>query len=183
MTDAIGQRLTAVIVTRGDVDLCQCLAAIDADEIKIVRGHGGVWERYEAALTAKHPVVYTQDDDCVVDFAAVVREYEPGRVVCNMPEWKQREYGDGIALVGWGAIFDRDLVGPAFARYFSRFEKDDLFRREADRVFTGLSKVKMIDAPFELMEYASDAHRLGAQPDHMAKLAAIRERVAAVRVE
>ena len=173
--------VTAVIVTRGNVDLGPCLAELDADEIKIVRGHGGVWERYEAAMTAKHPVVYTQDDDCLVDYRSVVGQYEPGLVVCNMPSWKRWQYPDGIALVGWGAIFDRDLVAGPFARYCALFEKDALFRREADRVFTGLSELKLIDVDFTPMEYADGKDRLWAQPDHEEKLQAIRERIALVR--
>jgi uncharacterized membrane protein YgcG len=65
-------KFSAVIVTRGNVDLGPVLAPIVpfADEIVIRRGHGGVWERWEAILAAKHELVYTQDDDAVVDLEA-----------------------------------------------------------------------------------------------------------------
>lgn len=174
-------QVSAVIVTRGDVDLGPVLSAIEADEVIVRRGNGGVWERYEAAMAAKHEVVYTQDDDCVVEYAEVIATYESGRVTCNMPEYKRAEYPDGIALVGWGAVFHRAEVFAAFQRYFRLWSKDALFNREADRVFTGLSRLKLIDAPFQHLRHAHGADRLGAQPDHLANLGAIRERIYACR--
>lgn len=174
--------VSAVIVTRGDVDLGPCLAGIEADEITIVRGHMGVWERWEAVLSAKHRIVYTQDDDCVVDFTAVAAEYEPGKIVCNMPGWKRPEYPDAIALVGWGAVMDRALVGLAIGRYAQRFEwMDALTRREADRVITGLSPLKLIDAPFVHLPHASGPGRMSSEKEHLARLREIRERIAVVR--
>ena len=46
--NADSTKISAVIVTRGDVDLGPCLSSIDADEVVIRKGHGGVWERWEA---------------------------------------------------------------------------------------------------------------------------------------
>lgn len=174
-------KISAIIVTRGDVDLGPCLTSIDADEIIICRGHGGVWERYEAASRAKHDVIYTQDDDCVVEFPAVVAEYEQGRVVCNMPAWKRSEYPDAIALVGWGGVFHRSALA-AFGRYFAQFpDEEGVFWREADRVFTGLNPLKLIDVPFMNLPSATAPDRLGAQAEHGQMLQEIRRRIGVVR--
>jgi hypothetical protein len=172
--------ISAVIVTRGDVDLGPVLSSIDADEVIIRRGHDGIWERWEAAQSAKHHVIYTQDDDAVVDFPAVIQEYDPERVTCNMPLDRRPGYPDAIALVGWGCVFDRPAL-EAFTRYRKYFPNDHLFRREADRVFTGLNRLKLIEIPFEHLPIAFERQRMGAQPEHGACLHAIRQRIYHVR--
>lgn len=171
-------KVSAVIVSRGGVDLGPCLRTIDADEIVVRRGHGGVWERFEAALAAKHDVIYTQDDDCTVEADQVLQAYEQERVTCNMPSWKRYEYPDGIALVGWGAVFHKSAL-EVFGRYRRRFPVDDAcFRREADRVFTAMNRLKLIDVPFGHLPWAHGSDRLGAQADHGANLREIRKRIA-----
>lgn len=171
-------KCSAVIVTRGDVSLGPVIEGIDADEIIIRRGHGGVWERWEAALGARNEIVYTQDDDCVVDFAAVMAEYRPGLVTCNMPAWKRYEYPDGIALVGWGAVFDRRAVELLFTW---RGERDEIFRRECDRVFTGLNRLKLIDVPVTNLPWAEGDDRMGAERRHGGDLREIRRRIGLAR--
>ncbi len=190
---------SAVIVTRGDVDLSPILSTLrDADEIVIRKGHEGVWERWEAALEAAHEIVYTQDDDCVVNVdevmaaalthrAELVRavpataQYIPSAMVCNMPAWKRYEYPDDIALVGWGACFHKAHVRKALVEYRSAFEPDALFRRECDRVITGISPLQLIDVPFSHLPYAEGEERLGKQKEHGECLRQIRERIYAIR--
>lgn len=176
-------KVSAIIVTRGDVDLGRCLQNIEADEIILRRGHGGVWERYEAAMYARHDVIYTQDDDCVVDALRVIGQYEPGMVTCNMPMDRRGEYRDkdGIALVGWGSVFDRAALG-AFERYFAVHQnrEDEIFKREADRVFTALNRVKLIEIPFEHLPYAFGEDRMGREVRHGADLNEIRKRISLV---
>jgi hypothetical protein len=180
-------KFTAVIVTRGDIDLSPCLKPIVplADEIIIRRGHGGVWERFDAAFSAKHNIVYTQDDDCVVEVDKVMAAYEHDRVTCNMPDGPdshRRDYSDGIALVGWGSVFHTSRL-EAILRYRKKFAYDAVFLREADRVFTGLNQVKLIDVPFEHLPEAYSSDRMGAQPNHGAMLTEIRRRIGIVRRE
>jgi hypothetical protein len=169
-------KYSAVIVTRGDVALGPVIDAIDADEIIIRRGHSGVWERYQAALTARNEIVYTQDDDCVVDVAAVLAAFESPLVTCNMPMDRRPEYQDGIALVGWGSVFHQRAVEGLFS-----WDRDDLFRRECDRVFTAMNRVKLIDVPFQHLPWAHGADRMGREERHGRDLAEIRRRIAAVK--
>lgn len=165
-------KVSAVIVTRGDVDLGPVLRSIEADEIVIRRGHGGVWERWEAAQHAVHDVIYTQDDDCVVDFAKVVGGYEPGKVLCNMLTSHRGEYPDGLALVGWGCVFHRDAL-----RVFEGWPRDEIFRREADRVFTGMNALKLIDIGVTHLPHATSGSRMGREGRHGADLREIRRRI------
>jgi hypothetical protein len=179
--DGSGMSVSAVVVTRGDVDLWPCLKPILAagiQEIILRVGVAGVAERYDGARAATNEIIYTQDDDCAVDVAAVLAAYEYAVVACNMPEWKRPEYpaADGIALVGWGAVFHKCCVP-------DRMPVDALARREADRLFTGLNRLKLIDVPFEHLPWAHGADRLGRQPEHAASLQEIRRRIQVLRDE
>ena len=172
-------KISAIIVTRGDVDLGPCLSSIDADETIIRRGHGGVWERWEAAMSAKHDVIYVQDDDCVVDFAGVIAEYDQAVVTCNMLTSHRADYPhpDGIALVGWGCVFHRSKL-----EVFGKIHMaDDLFKRECDRVFTGLNRLKLIDLGVTHLSHAHGADRMGREAQHGADLKEIRRRIYAMR--
>jgi hypothetical protein len=173
-------KVSAIIVTRGDVELGPCLSSLDADEVIIRRGHGGVWERWEAAMSARHDVVYVQDDDCVVDFAGVIAAYDEARVTCNMLTSHRSDYRDDIALVGWGCVFHKVMLS-SFGQYLMRFPEDELFLREADRVFTGLNPLKLIDIGVTHLPYAHGAERMGREARHAADMREIRRRIYEVR--
>jgi hypothetical protein len=128
-------------------------------------------------------VVYTQDDDCQLQFSErrrIIEAYQPGVIICNLPAHRRPEYTDGVALVGWGAIFDRTLTS-VFNLYLKHFPLDDLFLTECDRVFTGLNRVKLIDVPFTHLPHATDHSRMCNRPDHWSRLAEIRRRIHIVK--
>lgn len=79
----------------------------------------GVYGRYMAIHRATRPVIFTQDDDCLVrNWDQLFDAYEPGLVVGNMQNdvTRLRFYHD-TTLLGWGSLFDRELPFVAFARY------------------------------------------------------------------
>lgn len=186
--------VSAVLVTRGDVDLTPILDSIHAAGVREIviwdnskRRDFKVYGRYRGAFEAhrveepRHPVIYTQDDDCLVDVAAVLAAYQPGRVVCNMPLAKRSEYAaiaPRIALVGWGACFDENLIH-ALGRYTRRFGADELLLRECDRVFTALNPTTLIDVPVRHLPHAF-VGRMGNETRHLGDLAEIQRRIAAL---
>lgn len=181
-------KFSAVIVTRGDVDLGPVIAPIVplADELIIRRGHNGVWERWEAILGAKHDLCFTCDDDAIIDVQWFLSAFppQPDEIFCNMPEWKRGEYQDGTALVGWGAFVPKRLALAALTKYRRVFPEDDLFRRECDRVITGLSPLHLVDVPFQHAPWAHGANRMCAKagdPKHAAARVSIRTRIETVR--
>ncbi len=165
--------VSAVIVTRGDVDLRPVLATLPFENV-IVWDNSvtnlKVYGRYAGICLAVKEVIYVQDDDCVVPTETILellKRYEPRAVTCNMTEAHQLMYATtGIALVGWGAVFDRFLPDPAFARYLERYPKDDLFLRECDRVFTGLSRKNIVTLPFEHLPHAHSRTKMGYDSHH-----------------
>jgi hypothetical protein len=177
-------KVSAVIVSRLDHPIGEVVDSIapHVEEIIIVRGHEGVWERWEAVARAKCDVIYTQDDDAIVDVPAVLAEWDPGKATCNMPEDHRRDYPDGIALVGWGCVFERSGSWDwPFIQHQMRFATDPIFGRECDRVFTGLSELKLIDVPIRHLPHAHAADRMGMEKRHGDDLREIRRRIYAIR--
>lgn len=138
--------VSAVLVTRGDVDLTPILLTLQWCDDVIVwdnsrREDLGIYGRYAAIAEAKHKVVYTQDDDVVVTcHKKLLKAYEPGVLTVNYPEpWD-------IPWVARGGVFDRDLPGRAFEVYLSKWEYDGLFTHGiCDAVFGLLSETNVVD--------------------------------------
>lgn len=183
MTD----RVLAVLVTRGDVDLAPILATIRWAGIEALvydnskRPDLRVFGRYALLESIDADLVYVQDDDCLTDPRAIIAAAKPGAITCNMPMEFRPFYQDDIALVGFGAVFEPRVALAAIAEYDKMFPRDDLFLGECDRVVTGLSPLNLIDVPKENMDYASGAGRMWLRPDHHLKTLHICRRVYSIR--
>lgn len=204
-------KVTAVIVTRGDVGLTEIIAGLPVDEVVVYDNSGlvkhfshseesghvryaanlGVYGRFAGIEFADSDVIYVQDDDCIIDAEAVIDAYEAGRLVANMPESRWADYPDS-ALIGWGAVFDRDLPQSAFAKIgfdgrVSPFIGDDWtdysytnsagvtiefedtrpLLRTCDVFFSALTPRTVIDVGFEHLPWAEDlARAMFKQPGH-----------------
>ena len=199
--------VTAVLVTRGDVDLAPVLASLPpAWEVIVwdnsVREDLAVYGRYAALEEVATALVYCQDDDCIVsDPQALVRAWHESRatavndarsllhespenlreiaqgrhVVCNMPARFRHDFYVDHALVGFGAVFQRDAPARAFARWFGTERShriDDTpewsrFYRTCDIVFTGLTRRVLVDVPHEDREFASAPGRMWMSHGHV----------------
>lgn len=178
------KRVTAVIVTRGGVDLTPILERLKCFKSVFVwdnsvREDRKVCGRYEAILISKGDYIYTQDDDCLVDAERLCAEYQPDEVLCNvLPSHQEFYRGIGMSLVGWGAIFPESRVD--FGPYMAKHPIDEIFLRECDRVFTWLnySHVRMVDIDVEHLPHALGKDRMGTETRHGSDLAEIRRRLA-----
>lgn len=197
-------KVSAVIVTRGNVDLDPIFESLDGiplidevvtyrngDRVSVKRKDGSyymdggnpkrripdltVYGRYEAMKWARNPVVYVQDDDCLIDAASVIAAYEPNRLVSNMPKSRWLDYPDS-AMVGWGAVFDRVLPWNAFEHFLNwtivndelgpDIGGEDIFNRCSDVVFSSLTPRSVIDVGFEHLPWAEGPDRMFKQPGH-----------------
>jgi hypothetical protein len=178
-------QVSAVLVTRGDVDLSPVLATLPFDDVviwdKTKRPEDYfIWSRYVAMQEAKHDVVYVQDDDCLTDPAVIASQYRPGFITANVPPERRDFYRDGVTLIGWGSVFHRSMA-TVFNRYLKRWPMDELFMRECDRIFTGLNRCRNIDVPFEHLPHAHGSDRMGAEKRHLQDLAEVRRRIYELR--
>lgn len=154
-------KVTAVLVTMGDVNLEEMTATMPPEfEIVVWNNCDGsradykVFGRYMGILEATRPVIWFQDDDCTLteeQYAVMLDAYEPGVVTGNMiyedATWRRR-YHD-MTLLGWGAIFDRDLPWKALMRFARYYPIDLSFMHAvggAEIVFPMLSKCKTVVA-------------------------------------
>ena len=178
-------KTSCVIVTRGNVDLSEIRASLPFEDVVIwdnSENNEMVFGRYCGAERARNDIIAVQDDDAVIeDWPAILAEYKPGVVACNMGPAHRAFYQPiGLALVGFGAVFDRSLIQPTMDRYYQRFPKDELFMRECDRVFTALNPLNVITVPYRNLPHEETTQRMWRERRHVDDLTAIRRRIAAL---
>jgi hypothetical protein len=164
--------VTAVIVTRGDCDLTRILGTLIFDKVCVWDNSKavsdlGAYGRYQAIQDHVHtPLAYVQDDDCIVGQAEQLRlldEWEPGVLSAMMPP-ERIDYHDTV-LIGWGAIFDRDLPEMAFERWRQAGHPLDTPEFQivgADFVFPMLTKWKRVDGYHTDLPHAHAPNRTWA---------------------
>ncbi len=126
----------------------------------------GVYGRYAAIELTDAEYIYLQDDDAVLapeSFEALNLMAVPKAIVANMPARFRPHYPDSC-LVGFGAIFQRDLPRQAFDRM--DVCPDD-FNLTCDVYFTTLTKHFPLDLPYSDQPWASDPNRMWKQPQHV----------------
>lgn len=166
-------RVSAVLVTRGDVDLAPILATLPYEDVVIWDNSEREWDakpygRYLAMDEARNEVIYFQDDDVV--FTAhdeLLAAYKPGRITANMPSpWYERTGYDvqRNAQVGAGALVPKGLSWPAFDRYLAEWPMDDLFLTYCDQIHGILTPSARFDFGYEILPYATAPGRINTSP-------------------
>jgi hypothetical protein len=154
--------VTAVLVTRGDVDMQPIIASLPKEYEIVVWDNStrpvnyGVLGRYIGIFEASRPVIYFQDDDCLVHcHEELLAAYEPGVVVGNAFDDAHRlKRYEGTTLLGWGSLFDRHLPWWAFALYAKHFPLAELYEANlgAEIIFPMLSRTKTITHGVEWLD-------------------------------
>lgn len=183
-------KVSAVIVTRGNVDLAPILETLPYPEVVIWNNAERerdlkTYGRYVAFGEVSNDVVYTQDDDVI--FTAhdeLLAAWEPGKVVTNMDRpWIEACGYDDMIMTGAGSLIPRELPGELFPRYLSVHPEDDEFLIESDFVFGTLAwpLSKVVDLGYEARSFSDDADRLYTQPWQPALKRKVRDQALAVR--
>jgi hypothetical protein len=110
------------------------------DEIVIETNCPHIYRRYELAKKANNSIIFTMDDDCLVNYQVLFRHYN-GQITNTMTKPFIPHYEKmGCTLVGWGCYFPKSML-TCFDKYIERYGEDDPhLLREADRIFTLLNK-------------------------------------------
>lgn len=146
--------------------------------------------RFLAVRHAKHPVIYTQDDDCFVHNIPELYEtfqQDPARIshglkLGHLIDNPRNLFGDAhMALLGWGAFFERDCVD-AFQAYIGQYGEDALLIRKADRIFSVLQgrRHRSIAADVTDLPGTEGPEALSVRPDHQEWTALAVERSLAI---
>lgn len=192
---ALMRRITAVIVTKGDVDLEPILATLPYDRVE-------VWDNSKTVLDAKTfgrwlaaeripaELFYFQDDDVLfTEHERLLREHEEtGQMATlNMPSpWYERvqtswePVGRPLGMFGAGCIVPRYLMKGAFAPYLRHFHSDDLFLELCDLVGGTFMPWRRVDLGYEILPQASYGDRIATSPGHSERRLEMRRRVAAL---
>lgn len=188
----------AVLVTIGDVDLRPIVETLPYGEIVVwdnsTRPYDArVFGRYLGILETRKPVIFFQDDDCIVrNHEELLAGYEPGAIVANMRDDPARLsfFSElGMVLLGWGCLFDRDLPWQALTRY-ARYHPptwDFLTGNGMEVCFPMLTPGKAVVTPIEWLrdgpggEVFARANRMSQQPGFYEEREALYERLRDVR--
>lgn len=160
---------------RLDLDEFDDVTVIDAERNEVTYG------RFLAARHARHDVIYTQDDDCLVHNIAELAEtfrLDDSRIAHNLKlghlaagSDDRFETAEGVAqmaLLGWGALFDRRWI-KALDLSIERHGRDELLRRKADRLFALLQHCRHRSIPAQVTDLrgASGKEALSVRDDHV----------------
>ena len=132
------------------------------------KGHR-MMNRYDTILEAKFDIIYTQDDDCIIhNINELVGLYKPERIIANIKQAHLNSYdiisGGKLILVGWGAVFHKSLVD--FSKYLAKFPEDELFYREADRIFTWLNPHEVLVSDTKIQDFPSAYGGMSVEDEH-----------------
>jgi glycosyltransferase involved in cell wall biosynthesis len=164
--------VTAVIVTRGDLDM-SWTKDLPYGEVIVwdnsVERDAKVLGRYRGAERATRDVIYFQDDDVRFhEHEALLESYEPGVLVSNMyDQWIQDCGYQDLALVGLGSICDKGLWREPLSHYLLWCGREPRFELDCDFIFGTLCRWRRIDFGHEILDVASDDSRLWKQPGQL----------------
>ena len=144
------ENVCAILLTRGDVDMSGIIESLPYGEVivwdnskRIIDAR--VYGRYLAIAETRKPVIYFQDDDCIVkdwSHRELLASYRPGTIIANMVNGHR---DDEPPMLGWGAIFDRDLPDKAFAKWYAAgYTFDWRIARYPETIFTALTPWKKL---------------------------------------
>lgn len=185
-------RVSACLVTRGDVDLSEILASIAAAGITDIvvwdnskRGRDlSCFGRYAAIAEARNEFIYHQDDDLVAPVPEILAAYDPEAdretIVANNradEEW---------LLTGIGCVFHRSLAETCFDAYVARYGFDADFCRVSDIVFAYQHPYRRVVLGYRNLPWGfatAENPRMYGQPDHYLVRERARDRTLALVAE
>jgi hypothetical protein len=167
--------VSAVIVTKGNVDLTPILETLIFDDVVVYDNSKRLdcmtYGRVVGAREAKNSVIYSQDDDIIhspENQVAILDAYEEGKLTgCMWPDWSAGaklqgiENGyDDLVFPGSGSISDLWLWEETIDEYLMEWGDDDFFRLWCDTIIGVISPTKQLDIRFEALPCAEDEDRM-----------------------
>ena len=132
-----------------------------------------MYGRYFATRHAKHDLIYTQDDDCIVEnlqelYDTFCKNLYKTLVNGMKPERLQFYIGSDT-LIGWGTFFDRRWLW-CLKIYLEKYGMDSIFLRETDRIFSTLNRIEVgrVTVPAKIKDFPSSMSKqsLSLQAEH-----------------
>ncbi len=172
------KNVTAVLITR-DKEYPKEINLEGFGEVIIKTESPHVFQRYLEAENAKNDIIYFQDDDCIVDYKTLYRQYN-GFITSGITEHHLNAYrGSGVTLVGWGCFFPKSML-TNIGKYIERYGADAHLLRESDRIFTYLNQPhNNIVMPHT--DFRPQTGRMWQESDHWTSMAGAIEKCRAIQ--
>lgn len=155
--------VSAVIVTRGDVDVSTIVNSMPFDQTVVWDNSKELdfqcYGRFAGIARCKSDYIYVQDDDILVPVAELLRRYDGEGVLAN------RKPDETYRFLGVGALFHRSAVD-AFDKYLAVYPADHDFHRAADVVFAELNPYRSVWLGYAEFEWSRADNRMYKQPGH-----------------
>jgi hypothetical protein len=174
MTGIPADKVSAVLVTKGDVDLDPILDRFpEFDELIIWDNSKSPVDmktlgRHLAEQFCRNDVIYHQDDDLIFrNFGRLLEAYEPGRITANMPSPWYETVGypeKRQVMLGAGSLIDKGLAGQALDRYLAVHPFDDDLLVYCDCVVGALVPSFRVDLGYEILPWADKPGRISTLP-------------------
>lgn len=180
----IFKNISAVIPTNYERDnigvIVDMLNGLGFNDIIVENSDNKIYGRYEAIQRARHDIIYTQDDDCLIEnIEELANSYDPYKIINNITEekllWYANNYPD-ITLIGWGAVFNKSMID-VLDKYISKYGIDDLLKIEADRVFTFLNSFSPVISDRHIKHLDGYMSGVSNKQDHLQRLELINHRL------
>jgi hypothetical protein len=165
--------VSAVIVTRGDVDLRPILDTLPYEDVVVwdnskFPSDSKVLGRYMGMHVGRNRVCYLQDDDVIfTEHERLLAAYEDDKIVANMDRpWIEAGNYHHLAMVGAGSLVSREIPWLSLQRYQQQYPCDDLFKYECDFIVGTLTPHKIVDLGYEVRSdiFRDGTNRLCDQP-------------------
>ncbi len=179
----VGVIPTAVLVTRGDIDLAPVLDSLPPEWPVVIWNNAErpvdlkVYGHFGALAEVETEFVYMQDDDAICPAAKLLKAWEPK---ATEGYYLYNEADDQTPWISWGGIFHRDLPWPAIDRFVSRYGWSDDVLLWCDLIFGCLTPHVNVDLGWENLPHYKAANRMVMQPGHYEEQDRIRELCAAL---
>lgn len=173
------EQVSAVLVTRGDVDLTPILDSLPFSDIVVWDNskrpvNMKVYGRYLAMLETVNDTIYTQDDDCVCPSLDLVERWDGDRLLVNVPP-------EETPWMAWGAVCDRWHAWDTHARYLSEHPFDEDFLYWCDVAYAYTAGWERVDLGHEDLPCATAPNRMYHMPDHYPGQNRVKAKASAVR--
>ena len=173
--------VSCVIVTRGDVDLRPVLDSLIFEDVVVWDNSAReedymTYGRVIGARSAKHKLIYSQDDDIIhtpEDQQRIIDAYDEGFLVgCMWDEWSAGAYRQGIpngysdlVFPGSGSVSHLELWEESVDEYLSEWPYDDFFKLWCDAIIGVIAPTRQLDIRFGEMPWAGVGDRMAYLPN------------------
>lgn len=164
------KQVSACLITKDPIypeEIWESVLGAGFGEVLILTNCDSPHRKHELFNRAKYEWLYMQDDDAICPIEELAEMANEGIITCAMKPFHLEKYKSSrIALLGWGALFQRDKLA-VLDKYKDRYGEDYIYKRETERILTYLNYPQArLNLPIVDLPSAFALDRLSNQEGH-----------------